>query len=174
MVIMNNIIRNSLCVGLLLGTFQLAQAQNAQAELQAAAQAHQRGDSVSAFNYLYQAAQKGDPVAAYNLSVAYGNGDGVAQDQAAALQWLQRAAQAGYPPAQYDLALYFLSTGRAQEAAPLMKALADNGDAAAQFNYGIMLTRGDGVKKNVATGKQYIQKAAAQGFPPAQQHLQQN
>lgn len=150
-----------------------AQAQNAQAELQAAAQAHQQGDAVKAFNHLNKAAQTGDPVAAYNLSVAYGNGDGTAVNQQAALQWLQQSAQAGYPPAQYDLAMYYLSTGQAQQAAPWMQALADSGDAAAQFNYGIMLMRGDGVAANAKNGKAYIQKAAAQGFPPALQYLQQ-
>lgn len=151
-----------------------AQAQSAQAELQAAAQAHQQGDAATAFKHLSKAAQTGDPVAAYNLSVAYGNGDGTAVDQQAALQWLQRSAQAGYPPAQYDLAMYYLSTGQAAQAAPWMQRLADSGDAAAQFNYGIMLSRGDGVAANPAQGKTYIQKAAAQGFPPAQQYLQQH
>lgn len=166
-------LKHSLLALALLGTLSAyTQAQTAQAQLQAAAQAYQKGDVVSAFNHLYQAAQTGDPVAAYNLSVAYGNGDGTQIDQAAALRWLKQSAAAGYPPAQYDLALYYLSQGNPKEAAPLMKALAEKGDAAAQFNYGVMLTRGDGVKANAAKGKEYIQKAAAQGFPPAQQYLQ--
>lgn len=146
-------------------------AQTAKTELQAAQSAYQAGDKSSAVAHLQKAADAGDAGAQYNLSVALGNGDGVAVNQQLALQYLQKSASAGYPPAQYDLALYYLSNKQPAKAAPYLKQLADKGDAASQFNYGMMLLRGDGVKANKKLGKSYIQKAAAQKFPPAQEVL---
>ncbi|SUO94745.1 tetratricopeptide repeat protein [Suttonella ornithocola] len=148
-------------------------AANPQAEMQAAATAYQKGNKVEAFKHLQNAAAAGDAIAQYNLSVAYSNGDGTKVNAKNALIWLKKSAQQGYPPAQYDLALYYLSQKQPTQAAPLLKILADKGDAAAQFNYGMMLIKGDGVKVNVTQGKQYISQAAKQGFPPAQQILPQ-
>lgn len=146
---------------------------DAVSDYQAAQMAFQQGDIANGIKYLTAAAKAGNAPAQYNLSVAYSNGDGVEVNMKTAISWLQKAAAQNYPPAQYDLALYYLSQKQPKKAAPLMKSLADQGDAASQFNYGMMLLRGDGVSKNQELGKQYIQNAANQEFPPAQQMLQQ-
>ena len=141
-------------------------------EMQLAAAAYQKGDAKTAFKHLQNAANAGDAEGAYNLSVAYGNGDGVKASEKEALKWLKVAADRNHLPAQYELAVYYLSNRQAKNAAPILKKLADQGDAASQLNYGLMLINGDGVKKAPKQGKSYIQKAANQGFPPAQEVLQ--
>jgi TPR repeat protein len=45
---------------------------------------------------------------------------------------------------------------------------ADNGCPEAQFYYAVMLTKGDGVKKNLAEANRYLKKAADSGYDRAQ------
>lgn len=138
-----------------------------QEEMQAAASAYQQGDKQGAFLHLQNAALAGDASAQYNLSIAYGNGDGTMVNPQQALSWLQQSANQGYLAAQYDLALYYLSQQDMINAAPWMKKAADAGSAPAQFNYAMMLMRGDGVAADKRQGERYLQQSAAQGFPPA-------
>ena len=49
-----------------------------------------------------------------------------------------------------------------------MKALADQGHAAAQFNLGIMYDNGEGVPENDAEAVKWYRKAADQGHSDAQ------
>ena len=148
-------------------------AQNAQTELAAAAQAATKGDKITAAKHLQNAANLGDAVAQYNLGVAYASGDGVVANEKTAIDLWTKAANQGYSAAQYELALYYLNKKQAAKAAPLLKALADNGDPAASYNYAMMLAKGDGVKKNEQESRRYLSQSAAQGFPPAQQMLNQ-
>lgn len=156
---------------LLLAAFSASWAANVPEEMKAAAEAYQRGEKELAVRHLQNAATAGDAIAQYNLSVAYSNGDGVAADIKTALLWLQKSAENGYQTAQYDLALYYLQQSNLKLAAQWMKRAAASGSAPAAFNYGMMLMRGDGVEKNIAEGKRYLQQAAAQKFPPALQVL---
>lgn len=146
-----------------------AQSPAAQSALAQAAQAAAQGDKVSAAKHLQTAANTGDAVAQFNLGVAYASGDGVTASEKKAIDLWQKAAAQGYPPAQYELALYYLNKKQASKAAPLLKNLADKGDAAAQYNYAMMLGKGDGVKANPQEAARYLSLAAAQGFPPALQ-----
>jgi len=52
-----------------------------------------------------------------------------------------------------------------------MKALADQGHAAAQFNLGIMYDNGEGVPENDAEAVKWYRKAADQGHSGAQSNL---
>lgn len=145
-----------------------------QEEVRAATQALQSGDYQRAFRHWEKAAQGGDAVAQYNLSVAYSNGDGVAADETQALYWLKQSAQQRYQPAQIDLAAWHLRHQQFAEAAAIFKQLADIGHPLAQFNYGIMLGRGDGFPApQEMEGLEWIRKSAAQQFPPAQEFLQE-
>lgn len=145
-----------------------------QAEVRAATQALQAGDYFAAFRHWEKAAQGGDAVAQYNLSVAYSNGDGVQADENQAIEWLKKSAAQRYQPAQIDLAAWYLRNGRFAQAADIFKQLADIGHPLAQFNYGIMLGRGDGFPApQEMEGLEWIRKSAAQGFPPAQEFLRE-
>jgi TPR repeat protein len=48
-------------------------------------------------------AQQGDPQSQYKLGLMYGDGQGVAKDDALAHKWLNAAADQGYPDALYAL-----------------------------------------------------------------------
>jgi TPR repeat protein len=48
---------------------------------------------------------------------------------------------------------------------------ASNGDAAAQFNLGLMAAEGDGLRRDFENAMFWWQQAAAQGFPNAIQAL---
>jgi len=52
-----------------------------------------------------------------------------------------------------------------------MKALADQGDAVAQFNLGFMYESGNGVPENNAEAVEWYRKAAEQGISEAQYNL---
>jgi TPR repeat protein len=52
-----------------------------------------------------------------------------------------------------------------------MKALADQGDADAQYNLGIMYDNGEGVPENDAEAVKWYRKAAEQGVASAQNYL---
>lgn len=143
-------------------------------EVRAATEALQAGDVVKAFRHWEKAAKAGDAVAQYNLSVAYSNGDGVEANEKQAISWLKKSAAQRYQPAQIDLAAWHLRNREYAEAAAIFKALADIGHPLAQFNYGIMLGRGDGfAAPREMEGLEWIRKSAAQDFPPAQEFLRE-
>jgi TPR repeat protein len=54
-----------------------------------------------------------------------------------------------------------------ETAAKLYKKAADLGYAPAQYNYAKCAESGQGIAKNLVVSKSYLQKAAAQNFPPA-------
>lgn len=143
-------------------------------EVRAATEALQAGDTVKAFKHWEKAAKAGDAVAQYNLSVAYSNGDGVAANETQAISWLKKSAKQQYQPAQIDLAAWHLRNREYVQAAEIFRQLADIGHPLAQFNYGIMLGRGDGFPApREMEGLEWIRKSAAQGFPPALEFLQE-
>ena len=51
------------------------------------------------------------------------------------------------------------------------RPLAEQGDANAQYNIGVMYDFGKGVPQDFATARQWYEKAAAQGHPGAQNNL---
>jgi TPR repeat protein len=51
------------------------------------------------------------------------------------------------------------------------KENAEKGNAEAQFNLGLMYAKGRGIDQDYAKARAWYEKAAAQGFPPAQEIL---
>ena len=54
------------------------------------------------------------------------------------------------------------------------KKAADRGYKVGEYNYGLSLLRGHGIKKNDAAGREWIARSAAQGFEAAQQLIDSN
>ena len=52
----------------------------------------------------------------------------------------------------------------------LIRPLANDGDASAQFNLGLMYTTGQGVQQDNAAAALWFRKAAEQGYAPAQSY----
>lgn len=84
-------------------------------------------------------------------------------DVLTAMARLKTAADAGHAAAQ---ALYAQILDRAdsdEEAVLYYRKSAEQGDAEGQFGYGSMLASGEGVKRDVEAGRQWITRAAEQG-----------
>jgi localization factor PodJL len=76
---------------------------------------------------------------------------------------LEGAAQAGDLTAQYDLALQRLAAGRTQEGVTLLRRAADRDFAMAQYRMAKLYERGEGVTADLATARQWTERAAAGG-----------
>ncbi|MBF0185722.1 MAG: sel1 repeat family protein [Magnetococcales bacterium] len=65
----------------------------------------------------------------------------------------------------------FASAPSAEEYLHLLRMLAEQGNAKAQFNLGAMLLQGQGVARDDAEAVQWLRRAAEQQLPPAQHNL---
>ena len=74
--------------------------------------------------------------------------------------------------ASLRLAKHFFVNQRFNEAFESLLPLAIQGDPDAQYSVGYLFYYGKGVTKDQETGKKWIQKSAAQGFPNAEKALQ--
>lgn len=84
-------------------------------------------------------------------------------DVMTAMTHLKLAADAGHAAAQ---AFYGLILDRAdsdEEAVAYYRKSAEQGHADGQFGYGSMLASGEGIKRDVVAGRQWITRAAEQG-----------
>ena len=84
----------------------------------------------------------------------YAKGEGVDQNDAEALKWLRLAALQGHP----DALKWYQKT-------------ADEGNAIAQYNLGLMYAKGEGVDQNDAEALKWFRLAAEQGSAVAQYNL---
>jgi TPR repeat protein len=120
-------------------------------------------------------AEKGDAQAQYGLGLIYGEGLGVAQDEAEAVPWYRKAAEQGFAPAQNDLgSMYARGRGVKQDYAEALRwyrKAAEQGEAQAQSSIGAMYMLGQGVERNDVEAVRWLRKAAEQGFAPAQSNL---
>ena len=73
--------------------------------------------------------------------------------------------------AGFDEGVAAYAKGNYQTAFQEMKPLAEQGDAAAQFNLGIMYDKGQGIAQNYIQAVEWYQKAAEQGVAAAQYNL---
>ncbi len=110
-----------------------------------------------------ESAEGGDPDAQYEVAIMYLSGRGVAQDFDAALHWLELAAGNGSDSAAAKLKR--IQSQKKKFTATLAKAEA--GQAASQYNLGMMYLKGRGVKQDAASGRQWLEKAAAQSHEKA-------
>ncbi|MDD5029144.1 MAG: tetratricopeptide repeat protein [Rhodoferax sp.] len=125
---------------------------------------------------LMKAAAGGGPEVQYALGHHFENAPEPERNRDAAFRHYQRAAEQGYALAQCALGLMY-SEGK-EVNKDMIKArdwfmqAADQGDAKAQWNLALMLISGtEGVKKDLKKAFVLCQKAALQGFAPAQASL---
>jgi len=135
--------------------------------LEAADQAHSRGDYAEAVKLWRPLAEQGDAYAQYNLGIMYKYGRGVPQDYAEAARWYRLAADQGNARAQNNLGfMYSNGLGVAQdyaEAVRWLRLAADQGDAFAQNWLGLMYELGRGVPQDYAEAVRWYRLAADQG-----------
>ena len=72
----------------------------AEAGMDEANKAYERGDYRSAHRGWLLLVEQGDVVAQYRIGLMYALGEGVALDFAEAAKWFRKAAEQGYAPAQ--------------------------------------------------------------------------
>ncbi|MET4070984.1 TPR repeat protein [Bradyrhizobium sp. S3.2.6] len=121
-----------------------------------------------------KAADKGSSAAMVELGVAYGNGSGIAKDEAQARKLFEKAAQAGNPRGVSNLAALGSAGGGAPadpaQARTLLGKAAET-NAEAQYQLGLMLASGNGGEKDDVAARALFEKAAAQNHPGALERM---
>jgi len=126
-------------------------------------------------NYHYwrfKAASLGATEAQYEMGAAYRTGDGVPMDVEGSLVWYRKAAAKNHPKAIYDLALHYLG----EKTNPASMVFADEymlraaraGHREAQFQCATSCFRGDSAASQFEDGKQWLAKAAENGWARAE------
>jgi len=136
---------------------------------------HQDGEGVpqddaEALKWYRLAAEQGQPDAQFNLGVMYAMGQGVPQDDAEAVKWWRLAAQNATglmdhgTRAQNALGQMYADGEVPQDYAEAVKwyrLAAEQGDAAAQFNLGVMYAMGQGVPQDYVEAHKCFNLAAS-------------
>lgn len=134
-----------------------------------AGQARNEAKAVELFE---KAATAGNPRAQINLGILYLRGQGVPRDLVSARAWLEKAAAGGDPQAMYTLGRALdegtdLVPADPVRAADLYRRAAEKGHALAGLRYGLALSEGFGIKRDVATGQRWLVQAQENGVPEA-------
>jgi len=112
-------------------------------------------------------AMKGERDAQRDLAMAYGEGEGVAQDYAEAAKWFRKAAEQGDMFSQFATGSNFeQGQGVAKDLAEALRwyrKAADQGYARAQFNVGNSYYHGLGVTRNYAEAIKWYRTCAEEG-----------
>jgi uncharacterized protein len=118
-----------------------------------------------------KAADKGATSAMVELGVLYGNGTGVAKDEAQARKLFERAAQGGNARGVSNLAA--LGGSAAPDPARARELLAKSAEtnAEAQYQLGMMLAEGKGGAQDDVGARALFEKAAAQNHPGALERM---
>lgn len=128
--------------------------------------------------WLRRAAEQGQAEAQRLLSSCYDCGDGVEADPEEALKWRRKADAQGRVSVRGELGIccrkgeeyrlaFATDRGKAEEFARV-KALAEQGDAAAQNRLGGLYSAGEGVRANCLEANKWYKRAAGQGNADAQ------
>ncbi len=101
-------------------------------------------DFGQAIAWYEKAAQQNNSDAMMNLAFLYHNGQGVTKDEARSFDFVRRAAEAGSPDAQFQLGMAYYQGEEGLQpdndiARKWLYRSAQQGDAAAQFNYAMLL-----------------------------------
>lgn len=162
--------------------YQKAAAKNQPAALYQLAVMYQNGEGVranprKALAYLHRAAAQNDEDALQFLAEAHykGDYDGIAQDYQQAKKYWEKLSAQGNLRARFNLAhLYYNGYGvekNLRRAFELDRSTAMDGMPEAQYQVGQAYLNGDGVEVDGVAGMQWIEKAAAQGYGPAVEHM---
>jgi TPR repeat protein len=121
-----------------------------------------------------KAADKGSTSAMVELGVLYGEGSGVARDEAQARKLFERAAEAGNPRGVTNLAALgggggVASSDPARARQLLAKAAETNAEA--QYQLGLMMQDGTGGAADDAAARALFEKAAGQNHPGALERM---
>jgi TPR repeat protein len=125
-----------------------------------------------ALDLFQKAASAGHTRAQINLGILYMRGLGVPRDLVNARAWLEKAAASGDPQALYTL-------GRAMDesseqiapdpvrAADLYRRAAEKGHVLAGLRYGLALSEGVGIKRDIPQAQKWLVQARDNGVPEA-------
>ena len=143
--------------------------------------AHLRGEDVEkderkGFDLVRKAAEQGEPTAQMIIGQFYMRGvnDGslkLEKNEEEGLKWMEASAQGGLLKAQKDLGYYWRDKEEYQKAFTYFQSAAENGDAEAQNELGVMYSRGQGTEKDDAKAIELYQKSAEQGYAIAQSNM---
>lgn len=129
-------------------------------------------DDKRAAELFARAAAAGNMRAQVNLGILYLRGQGLPRDLVQARAWLEKAAASGDPQALYTLGRA-LSESTEQipadpmRAADLYRRAAEKGHALAGLRYGLALSEGVGIKRDLPAAQHWLMQARAQGIPEA-------
>ncbi|CAN5908545.1 hypothetical protein BH11PSE3_BH11PSE3_15230 [soil metagenome] len=129
-------------------------------------------NDTKAIELFEKAAAAGHTRAQINLGILYLRGQGAPRDLVNARAWLEKAAASGDP-----LALYALGRAMSESteqiaadpvrAADLFRRAAEKGHALASLRYGLALSEGTGIKRDIPTAHRLLVQANDNGIPEA-------
>ncbi|MBF0562783.1 MAG: sel1 repeat family protein [Alphaproteobacteria bacterium] len=122
----------------------------------------------TAGNALRSMAEQGDKDAQFHLARMLYAGNGIQQDKREAIFWIREAANQGNIEAQYQFAHWIFDGEHAREAALWFRKAAEQGHLNAQYWLATMLSKGNGVPKNMLKAAAWYRAAAKQGHKDAQ------
>ena len=133
-------------------------------------------DVEKAAEYAMKSAKQGHPLGIYRLGVMRQNGEGMVKSEeqgkklrAQSVEGLNKLQGDPYALTALGVMLYrgeVLEKNKS-EAARVYRLAADQGYAPAQYSYAVCLNQGLGVDKDPDLAKRYLDKSAAQFYPPA-------
>ena len=130
-----------------------------------------------AYEQIREAADEGNAIALYMMAAYFSQGYGVQSiNEQKAIAYFKKSYEAGYPVAGYDVAASLPDGSPEQDeirnnAKDNILELANEGDACAQNNLGLMYSYGRGVELSYEKAVEWYLKAAEQGFARAQNNL---
>jgi len=136
-------------------------------DLQKGLEAYETGDYETALAQCLPLAEEGDAGAQFCVGRMYGNGFGVAMDDAEALKWYGLAAASGHAEAQFNLGVMYANGWGVEmndaEAAKYYRQAAERGWACAQRSLAYVISRGIGTEENIREAYMWYYIAAQRG-----------
>lgn len=134
-----------------------------------------KNDSLTAFEYLRQAVDLEQPNALCEMGYYYLNGYIVSKDISKAIDYYERSAKLGCLVSYSYLGLIYFwnkyGVKNRQRAAAYWKQGAEAGNPECQYNYGCVLKKGRGVKKDKQQAIHWFTLSAQNGNEDAQEEL---
>ncbi len=139
----------------------------ANAAVEKADTAYERGDHQSAFAYYRNAAELGHGYGQFMLANMYLSGEGTRRDKQAYVRWMEKSAESGYPPANYlvGVGMHSKNPQDAALAITYLEKAAQNEHVGSMHMLGLIWATGTGVKKDHAEALRWFRMAKAHGLP---------